>query len=383
MSSYIPYTQEERDRAHHTDLTALLRSQGEVLKRSGTEYEWRVGGQKVTIRGHLWYHQYEQVGGDAVGFVCRFYGKRYPEALQFLLSQEHCGQLLIPPTPEKEFILPAANPTMQRAMAYLQNRRGIDREVLAAFVRRKMIYESKEHHNVVFVGYDMAGTPRHAHKRGTGGSFKGNAAGSVPEYSFHWLGQSDQIYLFEAPIDLLSYLTLHKAGWQKHSYAAACSVSDKVLFQCLRDAPQLSQIFLCLDSDNAGQNAAKRIQEKLKSENREAELLVPPRKDWNEEFCMKGAYRNERHPNFAVGHGHYGRRAGRHYSADAELQPERHQIQNRMRRPAWYCPMGDQSGDPAYLPSNTLYAPAVAGAGRGRDAAGTAAGHCGRLCGQR
>ncbi len=187
MSEYISFTQEERDRAHHTDLTALLHSQGEVLKRSGTEYEWRVGGQKVTIRGHLWYHQYEQVGGDAVGFVCRFYGKSYPEALQFLLSQECCGKMLILPTPEKEFILPTANPTMQRAMTYLQNRRGIDREVLAAFVRRNMIYESKEHHNVVFVGYDMAGQPRHAHMRGTGGSFKGNAAGSVPEYSFHWL----------------------------------------------------------------------------------------------------------------------------------------------------------------------------------------------------
>lgn len=51
MSSYIPYTQEERDRAHRTDLIALLRGQGEVLKRSGTEYEWHVGGQKVTIRG--------------------------------------------------------------------------------------------------------------------------------------------------------------------------------------------------------------------------------------------------------------------------------------------------------------------------------------------
>lgn len=91
MSSYISYTQEERDQAHHTDLTALLRSQGEALKRSGTEYEWHVGGQKVTIRGHLWYHQYEQVGGDAVGFVCRFYGKSYPDAVQFLLSQERCS----------------------------------------------------------------------------------------------------------------------------------------------------------------------------------------------------------------------------------------------------------------------------------------------------
>lgn len=64
-------------------------------------------------------------------------------------------------------------------------------------------------------------------------------------------------------------------------------MSDKVLFQCLRDAPQLSQIFLCLDNDSAGQSAARRIQEKLKSESREAKLLVPTYKDWNEELLHK------------------------------------------------------------------------------------------------
>lgn len=62
----------------------------------------------------------------------------------------------------------------------------------------------------------------------------------------------------------------------------------KALFQCLRDAPQLLQIFLCLDSDNAGQSAARRIQEKLKTENREAKLLVPTHKDWNEELLYEG-----------------------------------------------------------------------------------------------
>ena len=65
-------------------------------------------------------------------------------------------------------------------------------------------------------------------------------------------------------------------------------MSDKVLCQCLRDAPQLSQIFLCLDNDSAGQSAARRIQEKLQSENREVKLLVPTYKDWNEELLHEG-----------------------------------------------------------------------------------------------
>ncbi len=77
MSTYIHYTVEQKGQARQTDIAALLRSQGETLKRSGKEYEWREGGQKVTIRGNLWYHQYEREGGDAIDFVRRFYHKNY------------------------------------------------------------------------------------------------------------------------------------------------------------------------------------------------------------------------------------------------------------------------------------------------------------------
>ena len=47
--------------------------------------------------------------------------------------------------------------TMRRVYAYLLNRRGIDREVLSAFVHKGMIYESTDYHNAVFVGYDEHG----------------------------------------------------------------------------------------------------------------------------------------------------------------------------------------------------------------------------------
>ena len=68
----------------------------------------------------------------------------------------------------------------------------------------------------VFVGYDLNGIPRHAHKRGTvtSNSYKGNVAGSQPEFSFHWHGTSDKIFLFEAPIDMLSFISMHKENWK-------------------------------------------------------------------------------------------------------------------------------------------------------------------------
>ena len=288
ISTYIHFTKEQREQARQTDLANFLVSRGEKVRKSGSEYEWLDGSQKVTIRGHLWYHQYEQKGGDAVDFVRRFYNKDYAEAVQILLND--CGgQIVNSQTTERErkpFILPARNDRMSRVFSYLLLTRGIDKDVLYEFVRRKMIYESSDFHNAVFVGYDSNGKPHHAHKRGTVTSnpYKGNVAGSQPEFSFHWHGTSDKMFLFEAPIDMLSYISMHKENWQEHSYAASCSVSDRVLFQCLKDNPNIKNVFLCFDNDEAGQTANKRIADKLNSMNIKSEILIPIHKDWNEDI---------------------------------------------------------------------------------------------------
>lgn len=316
ISTYIHFTKEQREQARRTELAAFLIAQGEKVKRSGSEYEWLDGSQKVTIRGHLWYHQYEQKGGDAVDFVRRFYNKDYAEAVEMLLN--NCGgQIITSPPIEKEhkpFELPPRNDRMSRVFSYLLLTRGIDKDVLFEFVRRNMIYESADYHNAVFVGYDSNGKPRHAHKRGTMTSnpYKGNVAGSQPEFSFHFNGTSDRIYLFEAPIDMLSFISMQKAKdlqevltredklkynktlerelaaaacrWKNHSYAASCSVSDRVLFQCMKDNPNIKDVYLCFDNDEAGQKANKRIADKLDSMNIPNEILIPTHKDWNEDI---------------------------------------------------------------------------------------------------
>ena len=290
ISTYIHFTKEQREQARRTDLANFLISHGEKVKKSGSEYEWLDGSQKVTIRGYLWYHQYEQKGGDAVDFVRRFYNKNYAEAVEMLLN--NCGGQIITSPPieksHKPFQLPPRNDRMSRVFSYLLLTRGIDKDVLFEFVRNKMIYESADYHNAVFVGYDLNGIPRHAHKRGTvtSNSYKGNVAGSQPEYSFHFNGTSDKIFLFEAPIDMLSYISMHKENWQEHSYAASCSVSDRVLFQCLKDNPNIKNVFLCFDNDEAGQTANKRIADKLNSMNIKSEIFIPIHKDWNEDLTL-------------------------------------------------------------------------------------------------
>ena len=290
MSTYIHYTNEQKERARSTDLADLLQRQGEQLKRSGKEYQWRDGSNKVTIRGNLWYHQYEEVGGDAIDFVRRFYNKDYPEAMEYLLNGYGGTLTAAPPVKKetKEFELPKRNDNMRRVYAYLLHHRGLNRDVVYAFAHKQMIYESLPHHNAVFVGYDNEGVACHAHKRGSGSqsTYKGNTEGSIPEFSFHWTGTSDKIFLFEAPIDMLSYISMNPHEWQKNSYAASCSVADRVLFQCLKDNPNIKTVYLCLDNDEAGHKAVKRISDKLFVQGYKTEILTPTHKDWNEDLII-------------------------------------------------------------------------------------------------
>lgn len=291
MGNYIPFTEEQREEARRTDLAAFLRQCGEEVKKSGSENMWLDHGQKVTIRGNLWFHQYEQIGGDAIDFACRFYHMDYPEAVQLMLSMGvGTVQGSVEPFPKQQLVLPPKNDNMRRVYGYLLRRRGIDKDVLDSFAYRELIYESADYHNAVFVGMDKVGNLRHIHKHSTAaqGGFKGNAAGSEPEYSFHWHGGGDILYLFEAPIDMLSFISMYKHCWKSQSYAAACGVSDKVLWQMLKDGPHIKKVYLCFDNDEAGQTAAKQISKMLTEKEILNEILVPNHKDWNEDLlCMR------------------------------------------------------------------------------------------------
>lgn len=285
---YVYFTDAQKEQAKNADLAALLNREGETLKRSGSEWEWFHDGSKITIRGNKWFHQYDHVGGTAVDFVRRFYNKDYPEAVLMLLGISG-GTLCREEFPQKQrlpFVLPEANDDMRRVFAYLMKARCIDREVLSAFAYKKLIYESKEHHNAVFVGFDEDGIARHAHKRGTysNSSYKGNVDSSDPRFSFHYIGKGDTLYVFEAPIDMLSYISLHQGHWQGNSYVSLCCVSEIAAVYQLEQHPDLQKIRLCLDHDKAGIEASYRIAERLREKGYADVVFDQPyrQKDWNE-----------------------------------------------------------------------------------------------------
>ena len=140
----------------------------------------------------------------------------------------------------------------------------------------------------MFVGTDAEGVPRHAHKRSAnsyGKAFRLNVEGSDPRYSFHHVGTDRSLYVFEAPIDLLSFITLYPENWQRHSYVACCGTSIQPVLQMLEQAPQLGTILLCLDNDEAGHQASRRMRGQLDARY-SVERLIPENKDWNDDLTL-------------------------------------------------------------------------------------------------
>lgn len=286
---YIHFTEEQKLRANAADLVEFLRFKGEPLIRSGPEFRL-ASNHSVTVRGSEWYDHATEKGGGPVTFLKEFYGMSYQEAVLTLLNEDAgqlCPQASAPQEKvKKSFELPPANENNRRVFAYLLKHRHLDRDVLTAFARAGLIYEDQKYHNAVFVGKDLDGVARHAHKRSTnsqGKTFRMTAEGSDFRYAFNWPGTSGHLLVFEAPIDMLSLISIyHDSDWTKHSYVALCGTSSQPLLGMLERHPNIENVLLCLDNDQAGQLATRRLAGVVRERGMTVGAQVPVLKDWNE-----------------------------------------------------------------------------------------------------
>ena len=281
----MQYTQAQIDRANAVNLEDFLRSQGETLIKSGREYRWKEH-DSLTIRGNKWFRHSQSKGGYPVNFVMEFYGKSFPEAIQMLTGENGEGQTEATTAPPTEFHLPLHSKTADRAIQYLTESRGLNKTLVEAFLFSGDIYEDAKRHNVVFVGRDQNGIPRYAHVRGTDEPFRQDITGSDKSYPFRYEGNGSQLFVFEAPIDLLSFICLYPRDWQTRSYLALGGVSGKALDHFLSERKDICQVFLCLDSDTAGSEASLRLAQNI-PDGISVVRLVPARKDWNDVLRQK------------------------------------------------------------------------------------------------
>ena len=287
------FTNIEMQIARETDLPELLTHLGYQVRRIGRYYTTaEMDSLRIKDR-RTWVRYSQNIGGDAITFLQQFCGKSFPEAVEYLLafhgrardSPAKASYPVKQNEPQKPFVLPSQNTDNRRVFAYLR-KRGIAPQVIRQFMNSGLLYEDAEHHNCVFVGKDHTGQAKYAGLRGTydrdGKGFRGDVTGSDKNTGFTIPHdpRSEQVWVFEAPIDLMSYLTLHR---DTRNALALCGLYEGALKTYLEEYPQIRGIVLCLDADAPGQVAAQRLKDKYTDKGYTVTIEEPASgKDWNE-----------------------------------------------------------------------------------------------------
>lgn len=132
--------------------------------------------------------------------------------------------------------------------------------------------------------------------------FRGEVAGSDKASGFLIKGESmnDCVYVFESFIDAMSHANLYnikygnKDAWKLHNRLALGGTADTALMELLKRKPNIRNICLCLDNDNAGRAAAKEIASKLRSMGYvHIYERYPNEKDYNDELKKVKSIINE------------------------------------------------------------------------------------------
>ena len=275
-------TPEQITQAKELDLLTYLQRYDphELVHVSGNTYCTREH-DSLKISNGKWNWFSRGIGGKtALDYLIKVQGFSFTQAVEALAGQNFSPLPRAPQAqPKKQeprvLSLPQPSRCATHAVSYLHGR-GIDYDVIDYCIQTGRVYESQKYHNVVFVGRDLKGQPRYAALRGIVGDFKGEATGSDKRYSFCIAENpsANSVHLFESAIDLLSYATLLKMkgrDWRQDALLSLAGVFKQkkefviplALSQYLQDHPGTNTLYLHLDNDEVGREAAAGIMEGL------------------------------------------------------------------------------------------------------------------------
>lgn len=274
------FTHSEIEKAREMDLLTYLMNYepNELVRLRGNTYCTREH-DSLKISNGKWYWFSRGFGGkSALDYLTNVKNIPFRKAVEIILGEEanHKPKPDPPPSPPKtqtKLLLPERNDDNDIAIAYLEYR-GIDRVLIETCIKYGFIYESAQHHNCIFVGYDADKVPRYACFRSTDGpELKGEASGSDKRYSFRIRHDSNTLHVFESAIDLLSFMTKMKmetGKWLKENMISLGGVyhpKDDIeevklpaaLEQMLKDNKNIVKIVFHLDWDDAGRSSTNAL----------------------------------------------------------------------------------------------------------------------------
>lgn len=277
-----------------------------LVKNGRTDYYHR-NHDSLHFSNGKWYWWSQGKGGtSALDYLIIVEGYEFKDACNYLSDLMNVSAPVTTfyhPKPSKPFELPVKDKNNDLVIRYLCEVRKIDKDIIDDFISKGMIYQSANFKNAVFVGYDKD-KPAYAFKRSIFKNFKLDHAGSNKAFSFNYTNpKSDVLHIFEAVIDLLSYMTLLKMNemdYTEFSYLSLAGASDKIATKSEADIPialktylernpNIKTIIFHLDNDEVGIGATSKIISILNSKYQCIDEHPTSYKDVNEELIHKNS----------------------------------------------------------------------------------------------
>lgn len=277
-----------------------------LVKNGRTDYYHR-NHDSLHFSNGKWYWWSQGKGGtSALDYLIIVEGYEFKDACNYLSDLMNVSAPVTTfyhPKPSKPFELPVKDKNNDLVIRYLCEVRKIDKDIVDDFISKGMIYQSANFKNAVFVGYDKD-KPAYAFKRSIFKNFKLDHAGSNKAFSFNYTNpKSDVLHIFEAVIDLLSYMTLLKMNemdYTEFSYLSLAGASDKIATKSEADIPialktylernpNIKTIIFHLDNDEVGIGATSKIISILNSKYQCIDEPPTSYKDVNEELIHKNS----------------------------------------------------------------------------------------------
>lgn len=293
------FTPEQIDRAKNVDIIEFLKSyMGFDFKQSGRYYQCKQHNSLVVYgdrRGFVW-NSRNISGGDTIDFMRKVEGKSFPEAVEAIIGERAVTYVPAPKykaTVPDEVVLPEkANGKYSKVFAYLSQARRLSTEVISDFIKSKQLYQDLKG-NCVFVGYDENGKAKFGSIRGTltEKKYRGDCKNSDKRYAFNQIGADiTRLYIFEAPIDLMSHCTLTdevyevKGAYKQQTRLALCGSSDVALEAFLEKHKEVKVLNFRLDNDDAGRKSVSIYKAKYEARGYIVNAVFSKNKDINEDL---------------------------------------------------------------------------------------------------
>lgn len=249
---------------------------------------------------------------EAVDKIVDLYNLQEDHKMSFNVEKEKISEI----TPKKAdvlnekkaFVLPEKAENNKRVFAYLHKSRGIDNDIIQRAYNEKKIYQDAQKGNVIFKVSDNDGNIRGAAWNTTLTSEehkgkKGFVEGSKRDYPFELRGTNNELYIFESPIDMMSYMTIQQnanyINIEDSTFIATWGInSEEMIIKYLEKNPHITDITIGYDNDkiddtskshwNYGQRAAALLKREL--ENLDEKYIVqidtPKQKDFNDDLLQ-------------------------------------------------------------------------------------------------